>query len=128
MLVRLTSEWVRNGTPWGLSGLQFYNQRKRRRPSFSWVDVMFLSSAPPPGWAGEFSCPYMVKLDPQIVVSDVCREHVLGTINLLSSLGRMWVLCHHGFRVCPMLLFPAFVAKQICLGLQLTKPVFSSTY
>ena len=27
----------------------------------------------------------------------VCREHVLGVINLLSSLGRVWVSCHHIF-------------------------------
>ena len=29
------------------------------------VDVMLPSSAPPPSWAGEFSCPYMVKVGPQ---------------------------------------------------------------
>ena len=27
----------------------------------------------------------------------VCRDHVLGIINLLSSLVRMWVSCHHCF-------------------------------
>ena len=32
----------------------------------SWVDVMPASSAPPPGWAGEFSYPCMVKLGLQI--------------------------------------------------------------
>ena len=29
----------------------------------------------------------------------VCREHVLGVINLPGSLGNMWVSCHHGFTV-----------------------------
>ena len=29
----------------------------------------------------------------------VCKEHVLGVIHLLSSLGRMWVSCHHCFIV-----------------------------
>ena len=33
---------------------------------------------------------------PQIVFH-MCREHVLGIINLLSSLGRMWGSCHHCF-------------------------------
>ena len=37
---------------------------------------MLPSSASPPGWEGEFSCPYMVQLDPQIVLH-VCRPHVL---------------------------------------------------
>ena len=37
------------------------------------MDVMLLASAPP-SWAGEFSCPYLVKLGPQIVVVYVCRE------------------------------------------------------
>ena len=39
----------------------------------------------------------MVKLGPQISVFCVCREHLLQIINLLSSLGRMWVPCHHCF-------------------------------
>ena len=29
------------------------------------------------------------------LVFRVCREHVLGIMNLLSSLGRIWVSCHH---------------------------------
>ena len=43
--------------------LQFYNQRKSGegwRPFLSGVGIMLRSSVPPPGWAGEFSCPYMV--------------------------------------------------------------------
>ena len=54
----------------------------------------------------------MVKLGSQIVVFYVCREHILGIMNLLSSLGRMWVSCHHCFIVwgyvlcsCCMVLF-----------------------
>ena len=35
---------------------------------------MFPSSAPPPGCAGEFACPYMVKLGPHIIVFYVYRE------------------------------------------------------
>ena len=38
---------------------------------------------------GEFSCPYLVKLGLQIIVFGVCRKHILGIINLLSSLGKM---------------------------------------
>ena len=63
--------WVRNATPRELSGLQFYNQRKswegENTSCLSGVNLMFLTSAPPPGWVGEFSCPYMVKLGSQIV-------------------------------------------------------------
>ena len=59
----------------------------------SGVDGMLPSSTSPPSWAGEFSYLYMAKLGPQIIIIIiiiyVCREHVLGIINLLSSLGRM---------------------------------------
>ena len=47
---------------------------------------------------------------------DVCREHVVGLINLLSSLDRMWVSCHHCFIVLePVLCF-------CCTVLLLSKP------
>ena len=54
-------------TLWELSGLQFYNQWKVGRVKdhllpHSWVDIMLPSSVPPPRQAGEFSCPYMIKL------------------------------------------------------------------
>ena len=58
---------------------------------------MLPSSAPSSGWAEEFSCCYMFKLGSQIIVFYVCREHVLVIINLLSSVGRMWVSCQHCF-------------------------------
>ena len=86
---------------------------------------MLPSSALPPGWAGEFSCPYMVKLGPQMIVFYMCRQHILEIINLLSSLGSMWVSRHHCFIVwghvscfCNMVLLlskPAwFAVKQTC--------------
>ena len=80
----------------------------------SWAEVMLSSTVPPPGWAEAFSCPYMSRLGPQIIVYPVCREHVPGIINLLSSLGRMWVspLCCLGS--CLMLPLHGFVAKQAC--------------
>ena len=62
----------------------------------------------------------------------VCtEEHVLGIINLLSLLGRMWVSFHHCFVVlvvCLMLLLHGFVAKQACLVLLLSKPAFLSDH
>ena len=54
---------------------------------------------------GEFSCPYLVKLGLQIIVFGVCRKHVLGIINLLSSLGKMLFYC---FGACLMLLLHEF--------------------
>ena len=36
---------------------------------------MVPSFVPPPGWAGEFSSPYMVKEGPQIIVLCVQRAH-----------------------------------------------------
>ena len=60
---------------------------------------MFSSLGHFPGCAGELSCLCMVKLGPQMIIFNVCREHVLGIIDLLRSLGRMWVSCHHCFKV-----------------------------
>ena len=77
---------------------------------------MLPSSLPPSGLAGEFSCPYVVRLDPPIIVFYVCREHVLGIINLLSSMVRIRVSCHHRFIVgghvscfCCMFVFFVFL-------------------
>ena len=73
-------------------------RRGRRLLCLSWIDVVFSSSTPPPDWAQEFSCPCVIKLGPQICFH-VCREHILGIINLLSSLGKICVSCHHWFIV-----------------------------
>ena len=78
-----------------------------------------LSSLAPPD-AKEFSCFYMVKLGTQIFIFSVCKEHVLGITNVLSSLGKMWVSCQHRFTVrgaCLLLLRHGVVAKQACLVL-----------
>ena len=42
--------------------------RLRKISLSSQEDIMLPSSAPPPDKGGEFSCPYMVKLGPQITV------------------------------------------------------------
>ena len=90
---------------------------------------MLPSSAPPPGQAGEFSGPCLVKLGPQIIVY-VCTEHVPGITDLLSLLGRMWVSPHR----CPIvlgrlvLLLHGFVAKHVCLVLWLSKATFLSNH
>ena len=62
--------------PENLTWLQLYKQRKSGEGEnfyLSWADIMLPSSVPPPGWAGEFSCLYMVKLGPQITVF-MCAE------------------------------------------------------
>ena len=86
-----------------LAGYSYINKvkvgRGRDLLCLFWVFGVFSSLVPPPGWAGEFSSPWVVKLGSQIIVFNVCREHVLGIINLLSSLGRMWGSCHHCFIV-----------------------------
>ena len=61
-----------------LTGLQFYNQKKNEEAerNFFVFDIVLLSSAPSPGWAGEFSCPYVVKLGPQTMdqILFMCAE------------------------------------------------------
>jgi len=59
---------------------------------------MLPSSVPPPGRTGKFSCTYMVKLSPELLFF-MCAEYVLRITNLLSSLGRISVSCHHCFIV-----------------------------
>ena len=74
---------------------------------------------------------YMVKLGSQTVDFYVWTEHVLGVINLLNSLGRMWNSFHHCFIVWGahlVLLLYGFVAKQASLVLWLSKPAFLSDH
>lgn len=85
-------------------------------------------SAPPPGWAGEFCGPCVVSLGLQTVAFRVSREHVLGTMNLLSSLAGC------GSHPTIALLFGDmshssvawFCCKQACLVLSLSKPALLS--
>ena len=80
---------------------------------------MIPSLASPLGWAGEFSCPYMVMLY-------VSREHALGLINLLSSLAGCGphATLFSCVRAGPGLLLNGFVAKPACLVLWLSNPAF----
>ena len=89
---------------------------------------MLPPSAPPPGWGGEFCGPHVVKLGLQTVVFCASPEHVLRTINLLSSLAGC------GSHATIVLLFKDmshtsvawFCCKQACLVLSLSKPVLLS--
>ena len=59
------------------------------------------------------------------------EECVLGIINLVSSLVRMWVSCHHCFIVwghVSCLCCVDFVSKQVCSVLWLSKPAFFSDH
>ena len=50
---------------------------------------------------------------PQIIVFYGCREHVLGVIDFLSSLGRMWGSCCCSVaQSCPTFCKPWTVARQ----------------
>ena len=89
--------------PWELNGLQFYSQRKsgkgQRRPSlsfWSWHHVFIINSFPRLNRGVFLSLSFQVRSK---YCFYVCREHVLGITNLLSSLGTMYVSCHHCFIV-----------------------------
>ena len=130
MLTRLT---IRNTVlhPKNLLGCSSIINKKvgRGRTALSFLKTPFLkvtfpSSAPPPGWAGVFSCPYMVKLGPQITVFHVQRA-CPGTINSLSSLERVWVSCHHCFIVlervlcfCCLLLLLSNLLSWVIINVQ----------
>lgn len=55
---------------------------------------LFPLSAPPPGWEGEFFCPYVVRLGPQMVLC-VCIKRILRILDSLSWLGLLQVSCRH---------------------------------
>ena len=82
---------------------------------------MLPSSGPPPGWAGEFSCPYVVKLGPQIVVfmwQRACpRDHLLA-----EPTGQYVGLMPHCFIVL------GYVSCFRCIVLLLNKPAFLSNH
>ena len=65
----------------------------------------------------------------KLLVFYVCREHILGVINLPS-----WVGCGSPativllFGACLLLLLQSFVAKQACLVLWLSKPAFLNNH
>ena len=114
-----------------LTGLQFYNRRKSgegRRPALSFSTRRHASII---GSASRLSrgisCPYMVKLGPQITSFHGWREHVLGLINLLSSLAGCGphATLFYCVRAGPGLLLNGFVAKPACLVLWLSNPAFS---
>lgn len=98
---RFTSRQVRSFVPQELTGLQFYKQRKvgrGRRPSsfFSRWHAFIISSS----WCkGVFLFLHGKARCTITFIFPVCREHVLGITNLLSSLGKMWVSRHHRFTV-----------------------------
>ena len=105
--MRLTSKWARGCHSPEVSALQFYNQRKRgKKKNLSFLSRQHASIIRSSSRLGrEFSCPFMVKLGSQMIgvcvvfFFNLCREHVLGIINLPSSLHRMWVSSHHCFIV-----------------------------
>ena len=70
-----------------------------------------------PALAGRF-LNHCATREAQIIAFYVFREHVLGVINLLSSLGRMWVSGPHGFIVL------GHVSGFCCMVLLLSKPAW----
>ena len=52
----------------------------------------------------------------------LCREHLLGITNLLSSLGKMWVSCHQCVNVL------GHVSCSCCMVLWLSKPTILSDH
>lgn len=92
------------------------------------LGLMLPSAAPPPAWAGR-----LLSVRGQARSTNDClcvdRQHFLGLINSLSSLGRMWGSCP------PRLLLGGlsralyvFAAKQACLALWLSQPAFLSDH
>ena len=52
----------------------------------------------------------------------MCEEACPGVLNLLNSMGKMWVSCHHYFIVL------GHVSGFCCMVLLLSKSAFLSNY
>ena len=114
--------------PWELTGLQFHNQRKMGRGRKTSLSFLSRHHASIISFSFSFSKGVSLTLHGQARSINycffiVCRERVLGIINLLTSLGRIWISCHHWFIVwrhvscfCLMVLLlskpSCFVVKQ----------------
>ena len=85
--------WERGCCAWELSGLQLYDQRKNGEGEkiiffpHSWVDLKLPSSTLLPGWAGVFSCPYMIK--PQEVEMGTHSSILVWRIPQTEKPGRL---------------------------------------
>ena len=94
-----------------------------RRPSLSFLNrrrIFIIGSSS--RLSREVLLSLLVKLGLQMIVFWMCREHVLGIINLLSSLGRIWFSCHHCFTVW------GHVLCFCCMVLLLGKPAWFCGY
>ena len=85
--------------PWEFTALQFYNRKMRgRRPSLSFLNrhhASIISSS------SGLSMGVFLSLRGQGRSKNYCVLWIQRACpNLLSSLGRMWVSCHHCFTVC----------------------------
>ena len=123
--MRLTRRQARNAIPQELSGLQFYNQRKSGvgEKTFFFLSrrhASIISSSS--RLSRRVFSPRVVKPGPQILVLYVFKDHVLGIINVLSSLGRTWVSCGHCFILWGQ------VSSFCCVVLWLSKPTFLSDH
>lgn len=127
--MRLTSGQTRVLCPKKLTGHNFIVKEKAGRGEellcLFWIDVMFLSLAPPFTMGREFSCLHMVRLGPWIIVLYVHR----ACPNMLSY----WSGCRYHatidlfFGACLMSLLHGFVSKQALLVLWLSKLLFQVT-
>ena len=125
--MRVTRGRREGAAPCVLSGLYFYNQRtgeRGRRPSLSFLNRRHASVI---SFSSRLGRGIFLSLHGQARSTNycfhACREHVLGIINLLSSLSRMWGLHHHCFIVWGARLLHSCAVIQACLVLWLSKPV-----
>ena len=126
MLVRLMSRGTRgcciNKEKVGKERISFYSSFLSRH------HVPIIRSSPRLG-SGNF-VPIWSSWDCKNYVRFLYSRHVstLEIFNLLSSLDRIWVSCHHCFILgggaCLELLFHGFIAKQACLVFWLSKLLY----
>ena len=115
--------------PQGLTGLQFYNQRKRGEGTKKSLSSLSKRHAPIISSSFRLGRGVFLSLHGRAGSTDCCffmwRR---ARPDLVSSLGRMWVSRHkfYSLGACLVLLLPAFAAKQVCLVLWLSNPTFLS--
>ena len=128
MLVRLTSQWV-SGVLCAENLLGYRHIIKGkvsrgRRTSLAFLtrchaSIISFSSRIE---QGSLLVPTWSSYVHRLLVFHVCREHVLGIINLLTSMCRTWVSFHHCFIVW------GHAACFCCMVLLLSEPAWFCDY
>ena len=129
--MRFTSRWMSKPCSQNLRGYNFITKGKVERGRTTSLSFLHRRHVSIISFSSTLNKGVFLSLYGQASSTNNCflcvqRAHP----NLLGSMGRMWVSCHHCFIVVRMscAFVYGFVAKQDCLVLRLSKTAFLSNH